>query len=120
MTMANWLHPVHPSMKYSCYISETQMTLFHLVQAARHRRSRKVCHNEMLQELRRGEFTTRISVSLSVQLIFQKCHVITSLGLISMPSAAATVNCFKKFCCGRLFLFPLSYSFHIHLIAFLF
>ncbi|KAM7402601.1 hypothetical protein PAMP_017825 [Pampus punctatissimus] len=31
--MANWIHPIHPSMKYTCYISENQTTLFHSVQS---------------------------------------------------------------------------------------
>lgn len=54
MTVANWIHPIHPSMKYTCYISRNPTTLFHSVWG----RAREVFINGMLQKLRSAAFTS--------------------------------------------------------------
>lgn len=93
MTTANWSHPVHPSMKYTRYISRKQTTLFH---SADRERSTKAPERYLLEYLL---YYRSLEVLHFYILVFpiniQKRRVITHLAFNRMPSANVAINCKK-------------------------
>lgn len=90
MTMANWIHSIHPSMRHGCYISENETTLFHSAQG---RPGTKEAERYLLMGCYSsrgggGGYIVQSQVLHFHVLVFpiniQKCLVITRPGIIYM------------------------------------